>query len=236
MILKELVKGIFIFTFISLFFLGCNNKEQNSEITTVNIIALMKPKEGKADELKKSLLALVKPTHSEEGCIAYSVYEEQNGSLFLHEVWRSQTDLDKHLKKEYLVGFVNKMDSLLDGKNNAYFGNLISNSKVSRPSSQGESAAVYIVSIKQARESKSKELRNSLLSLVRSTLSEHGCLTYDIYEDDNGTFFMYEAWRSQEDLDRHLQQPYLKEFKNKSSDFLESNIVRFGKLISKTKD
>lgn len=219
---------------VLIFFSGCTNSKKDNDMKSINIIALMQPKEGKANELRDSLLALVKPTHSEEGCITYSVYEEENGSLFLHEVWRSQEDLDKHLKKAYLIHFVSKIDSLLDGKNDAHFGKLISNSPDLK-SNTSTPKTVYIASIKRPKEGKANELRNSLLALVKPTLSEEGCLAYDIYEENDGTLFMYEAWRSQEDLDKHLQQPYLKDFKSKSEDLIESNTIRFGKLISSKK-
>ena len=72
----------FLFAVVLLFSTsGCmTNTRKNDK--TINIMALMHSKEGKTEELRNALLSLVEPTHSEEGCILYNIYEE-NGSFFL---------------------------------------------------------------------------------------------------------------------------------------------------------
>lgn len=91
---------------------------------TVNIGAIMHPKEGKADELRSALLSLVQPTREEAGCIIYNIYETKEGSFLLYEVWRSQEDLEKHFQKSYIKDFRSKANSLTD-RNEVYFGELI---------------------------------------------------------------------------------------------------------------
>ncbi len=52
------------------------------------------------------------------------------------------------------------------------------------------------------------ELRTSLLALVQPTREEEGSLVYNIHEEKDGSFFLYEVWRSQEDLKKHWKQSY----------------------------
>lgn len=227
----------FLFAVVLLFSTsGCmTNKQKNDK--PINIMALMHPKEGKTEELRNALLSLVEPTHSESGCILYNIYEEEDCSFFLYEIWRSQANLDEHLQKPYLIDFLSKTDSLLEGANDAHFGKAIMTSKENgeKVINSADTSAIYICSVKYAKEGKTEELRKALLSLVKPTHREEGCIAYDIYEEKDGTLFMYEAWRSREDFENHLRQPYLIDFIDKSDSLVEKNIVRFGKLISAIK-
>ncbi|MFT3760969.1 putative quinol monooxygenase [Thauera sp.] len=206
---------------------------QATQDKTVNICALMKPKQGQADALRQSLLALVTPTSSEEGHISYNLFEENNGSIFLHEVWRSQEDLERHFQKPYIKDFVSRTSTLLDGENEAHFGRVISslsNAKFSERDAQ-QPGAVHICSIKRPRPGKADELRQALLSLAQPTSQEEGYITYNLYEEKDGSLFLYEAWRSRADLDAHFQKPYIKDFQAKVGALAERNDVRFGKYI-----
>lgn len=211
--------------------------ENIQSAATVNIGAIMRPKEGKADELRNSLLSLVKPTREEAGSLIYNVYEAKDGTFLLYEVWRSQEDLEKHFQKPYLKDFVSKADSLLEGKNDAHFGKLISPSTDSNGHAQhiqntATTSTVNIISIKRPKSGKADELRNSLLSLVKPTREEAGSITYNIYEEKDGSLFLYEVWRSQEDLEKHFQKSYIKDFRSKANSLADRNEVYFGKLIS----
>lgn len=207
------------------------------DTATVNIGAIMHPKEGKAAELRSSLLSLVQPTREEAGCIIYNVYETKDGSFLLYEVWRSQEDLEKHFQKPYLKDFVNKIDDLLEGKNDAHFGKLISASTDSKVNAQtvqntATTTTINIISIKRPKSGKADELRNSLLSLVKPTREEAGSITYNIYEEKDGSLFLYEVWRSQEDLEKHFQKSYIKDFRSKANSLTDRNEVYFGELIT----
>lgn len=202
---------------------------------TVNVGAIMYPKEGKEDELRTTLLSLTSPTRKEEGCIIYNIYEEENGALLLFEVWRAQEDLERHFEKPYLKDFLAKADGLLKGENDAHFGKLISTTQGPKADGRRDlatSKTVNIISIKKPKEGKSAELREALLSLVGPTREEDGCITYNVYEDKDGSLFLYEVWRSQEDLKSHFQKSYIKDFRNKAGDLTVRNDVYFGKLIS----
>jgi len=62
----------------------------------VTIIAKIKAKPGKQEQLKNELLALIEPTRSEEGCINYNLHQDSdNDAVFMfYENWASKQALD----------------------------------------------------------------------------------------------------------------------------------------------
>lgn len=56
------------------------------------------------------------------------------------------------------------------------------------------------------------ELRELLMDLVEPSRGHEGSLQYHLHEQEDGRFFLYEVWRSQEDLDRHNATPLLRAF------------------------
>ena len=81
----------------------------------VTVLAHFKAKPGKEGILKDELLALIGPTHCEEGCINYDLHQsaEDAALLMLYENWTSKKDLDDHLAMPYLQEFLGKADDLL---------------------------------------------------------------------------------------------------------------------------
>ncbi|MGW2278349.1 putative quinol monooxygenase [Streptomyces sp. NPDC001770] len=57
------------------------------------------------------------------------------------------------------------------------------------------------------RPERADEVRRILLSFVAPTRQEPGNLQYHLHEHEDGRFFLYEVWRSQEDLDRRNATP-----------------------------
>jgi quinol monooxygenase YgiN len=60
--------------------------------------------EGKGDEIAKAFGEAIPPTHDEEGCFVYALHRDSNDpDHFVHvERWRSQEDLDAHMKTPHL--------------------------------------------------------------------------------------------------------------------------------------
>jgi len=64
------------------------------------VIASAKAKPGKEKELEKALLDVAKPTRSQPGSLAFSLYRsKENTSVMIgFERWASEKDHDKHLQ------------------------------------------------------------------------------------------------------------------------------------------
>ncbi|MBW7995896.1 MAG: antibiotic biosynthesis monooxygenase [Candidatus Glassbacteria bacterium] len=81
----------------------------------VTVVAVIKAKSGREDQVRRELEALIAPTREEEGCINYDMHRgSEDPSLFMfHENWRSKGDLDIHLQQPYLARFMELADDLL---------------------------------------------------------------------------------------------------------------------------
>ncbi|OLT17022.1 hypothetical protein BJF79_18135 [Actinomadura sp. CNU-125] len=77
------------------------------------------------------------------------------------------------------------------------------------------------------------DVKRLLSSLVEPTRREEGNLQYHLHEHEDGRLFLYEVWRSQEDLDRHNEYPPLREFLANIDDYLAEPVDgHFDTMIS----
>ena len=77
------------------------------------------------------------------------------------------------------------------------------------------------------------EVRQLLTSLVEPTRQEDGNLAYHLHEQEDGRFFLYEVWRSKEDLDLHNEYPPLRAFLENLAEYVEEPPeVHFDTMIS----
>ena len=81
----------------------------------LTVLARIRAKAGKEDQVLQEIDALIAPTRAEEGCINYDLHRAQDDpALFcLYENWRSRRDLDDHLATPYLQAFLGKAEELL---------------------------------------------------------------------------------------------------------------------------
>jgi quinol monooxygenase YgiN len=70
---------------------------------------------------------------------------------------------------------------------------------------------VVVAASFKVRPGREQEAEEALREVARATHEEDGCLLYALHRgvDDPGRFVLLERWRSREDLDAHLQQPYV---------------------------
>ena len=82
----------------------------------LTVVANMKAKPGKEQELRAALEALVEPTSREHGYVNYDLHQaaDDPGVFYFYENWESEAALDAHLSTPHLAQFVSVMDDLLD--------------------------------------------------------------------------------------------------------------------------
>ena len=82
----------------------------------LTVIANMRAKPGKEQELHDALVALVEPTTREKGYVNYDMHQgiEDPAVYFFYENWESPEDLDAHLQAPHLQQFAARLDELLD--------------------------------------------------------------------------------------------------------------------------
>ncbi|SDR83491.1 Quinol monooxygenase YgiN [Nocardioides scoriae] len=88
--------------------------DDNRDLLTV--IAYMRAAEGKTEELKAALEALIEPTSQEDGYVNYDLHQgvEDPSFFTFYENWHSGEHLDAHLAAPHLVDFASRMGDLLD--------------------------------------------------------------------------------------------------------------------------
>jgi len=71
----------------------------------LSVVAQLKARPGKEDDLRRVLLSLIEPTRAEEGCIQYDlhVHATDPGRFVFYENWASREHLDRHLSSPHLA-------------------------------------------------------------------------------------------------------------------------------------
>ncbi|QPO12811.1 antibiotic biosynthesis monooxygenase [Thalassospira sp. A40-3] len=84
------------------------------------------------------------------------------------------------------------------------------------------SKQLTVVATARAKPGMEDELGKRLLALVEPSRAEEGCISYDMHQsnDDPALWLAYETWRSEEDLARHFEMPYLKAFAESKDEVL----------------
>ena len=63
----------------------------------VRVIARSAARNGKENQLRALLRAMLAPTRAESGCKLYELYESDSpGRFYFYEIWESQAALDQH--------------------------------------------------------------------------------------------------------------------------------------------
>ena len=88
-------------------------------MSKIVVLASFYPKNQKNHEVKETILAMVKPTRSEEGNEIYNFYEEKNDegtimSFHLFEVYKNSAALDFHRNTSHYKNYRSKIADLLD--------------------------------------------------------------------------------------------------------------------------
>jgi quinol monooxygenase YgiN len=71
----------------------------------ITVIARLKAKPEKTEELKELALSLLEPTRAESGCINYDLHRdlEDPTVFYFYENWSCQADLDAHFKTPHIA-------------------------------------------------------------------------------------------------------------------------------------
>ena len=83
----------------------------------VTVIAHMRAKRGKEQDLRDALEALIEPTRQEEGYVNYDLHQgiEDSRLFYLYENWESVDTHETRMQAPHLEDFGSRVDELLDG-------------------------------------------------------------------------------------------------------------------------
>ena len=83
----------------------------------IKVVAHVRAKAGKEEELKKVMLSLIAPTRKEAACLRYELYQnkEDAADLTFIEDWESDAALDAHMKTPHFQTAVGQIPLLAAG-------------------------------------------------------------------------------------------------------------------------
>jgi quinol monooxygenase YgiN len=84
----------------------------------LHVIAMLRAKAGREDELRELALGLLAPTRAEAGCLRYELVEdpEDPANFTFVETWESETHLEAHLETPHLIHARQRYEELLEGQ------------------------------------------------------------------------------------------------------------------------
>lgn len=88
-------------------------------------------------------------------------------------------------------------------------------------------AHVTVVAKIVAKKGSVENVRNELLKLVTPTRKEHGCIEYNLHQDndDPAVFVFYETWESLACLEKHMNTGHFTEYVAAVSNMIEEKVV-----------
>ncbi len=87
-------------------------------MTALTVVARVVAKQGCAESLKGELLKLIAPTRKENGCLEYTLHQDNDDpAVFMfYETWESQACLEAHMQTEHFRSYVAAVDAVLAEK------------------------------------------------------------------------------------------------------------------------
>lgn len=90
----------------------------DTDRSLLTVVATMRAREGKEQELRNLLESVIEPTLAEDGCVFYALHQgAQDPRTFVFiENWTNPAALDAHLATPHLQAALPLLPDLLDGE------------------------------------------------------------------------------------------------------------------------
>ena len=85
---------------------------------TVTVVAQVVAKREFLETVKAELLKLVSPTRKEEGCLEYTLHQDnQDPAVFIfYENWSSEACLVRHMESVHFISYIRAIDGMIEDK------------------------------------------------------------------------------------------------------------------------
>lgn len=191
---------------------------------TVGVCTVYEARPARRDELVGAVVRAGEVARDAAGCLGTSVFEAGIGALISIEVWDSASECDAH-RKAVTVRRAEDAAARLADSVAVRRGTRIVTLDRAVQAGVSDARVVHAVIVDDPHPGREAELRRALLELAGPTRDEAGCLAYDIYAEDTGSVFMYEAWLSQSALDEHLASEHVAAFMARKDDLLAAGQI-----------
>ncbi|MDA8415312.1 MAG: putative quinol monooxygenase [Desulfobacteraceae bacterium] len=87
-------------------------------MSRITVIARIVAKQKSQEIVRSELLKLVSATRKEEGCLEYTLHQDNDNPLvfIFYENWKDESCLEKHMNSEHFRNYVSATDGMLDEK------------------------------------------------------------------------------------------------------------------------
>lgn len=84
----------------------------------LTVVAKVVAKKEAVESVKGELLKLVAPTREEDGCIDYTLHQDNDhpAVFIFHENWESAACLEKHMNSDHFKAYIRAVDGLIEEK------------------------------------------------------------------------------------------------------------------------
>jgi quinol monooxygenase YgiN len=95
---------------------GKQQREGDTGMAPLTIIAKLKAKPGSEDQLYEACRKLVAPTLAEEGCINYDMHRsiEDPGLIMFYENWETKPLWERHMESPHLNEFSAETEDMVE--------------------------------------------------------------------------------------------------------------------------
>ncbi|HEY9417272.1 MAG TPA: putative quinol monooxygenase [Pseudonocardia sp.] len=86
--------------------------------TQLTIVATMKAKSGKREDLRAALETLLEPTRAEDGNVQYDLHQgiDDPDVFVFYEIWSSAEQLGQHMQSPHLQKALGGLPEMVDGE------------------------------------------------------------------------------------------------------------------------
>jgi quinol monooxygenase YgiN len=87
-------------------------------MSDLNVVAKIVARPDSVESVKNELLKLITPTRKENGCIKYTLHQDnEDPAVFVfYETWESAACLQDHMNTDHYKNYVNAVSSLIKEK------------------------------------------------------------------------------------------------------------------------
>jgi quinol monooxygenase YgiN len=84
----------------------------------LTLTAVIRVREGCEERFLAAAFAVIPPTRAEAGCVEYRLHrnDERPGTFSFYEIWRTDEDLDHHMKTPHIAAFIAAIEPILDSE------------------------------------------------------------------------------------------------------------------------
>jgi quinol monooxygenase YgiN len=84
-------------------------------MANLTVIATIKAQPNAEEQVYRELVALLAPTHAEEGCVNYDLHRslEEPGTFMFYENWTSRALWEQHMQSPHLAAYQQNTQGLV---------------------------------------------------------------------------------------------------------------------------